>query len=128
MVAFQFWSNKRINEQVNIEIGKFLYSDMSSEITECQMGMIPLMLAIIKLKKTIDFPPRFAKKENFVDRKLKIFLELPIEDQREHVISEQEDVLISLNLPNEYIMSLIKLEFEKDSFSVDLNYIDKGRV
>ena len=44
---------------------------------------------------------------------------LPIKDQREHLISEQEDVLISLNLPNEYIMNLIKLEFEKDSFIVE---------
>ena len=44
---------------------------------------------------------------------------MPIEDQREHLISEQEDVLISLNLPNEYIMNLIKMEFEKDSFIVE---------
>jgi hypothetical protein len=47
------------------------------------------------------------------------FLESPIEDQREHLISEQEGVLISLNLPNKYIMSLIKLEFEKDTFSAE---------
>ena len=69
------------------------------------------MLAIIRVKKAIDLFPRRAKKEDFVDRKLQSFLEVPIEDQRKHLISEQEDVLISLNLPNKYIMNLVKLEF-----------------
>ena len=32
LVPFQFWSNKTIKEQLDIEIGKFLYSDISSEI------------------------------------------------------------------------------------------------
>ena len=53
------------------------------------------MLAIIKVKKAINLFPRFTKKEDFVDRKLKNFLELPIKHQREHLISEQEDILIS---------------------------------
>ena len=118
-IAFQFWSEEKIGELLETESLKFLYSDLSSNISEYQTGLIPLMLAIIRVKKAIDLFPRFAKKEDFVDRKVQSFLMMPIEDQREHLISEQEDVLISLNLPNEYIMNLIKMEFEKDSFIVE---------
>jgi len=119
LIAFQFWTNEKIAEQLESETLKFLYSDLSSLVSECQTGLIPLMLAIIKVKKAIDLLPRYEKKEDFVDRKLQSFRNLPIEDQREHLISEQENVLISLNLPNKYIMNLIKLEFEKDSFIVE---------
>ena len=68
-----------------------------------------------------DLLPSYAKKEDFVDKKLNDFIKLPIEDQREEVISEQERILFSLNLNNKYIMDLIKLEFEKDDFSVQPN-------
>ena len=40
-------------------------------------------------------------------------MELQIEDQREQLISEQQNALFSLNLPKKYIMSLIKLEFKQ---------------
>ena len=77
------------------------------------------MIAMIRLKKEIDLMPEHQNREDFFDRKLINLIKMPIEDQREHLISKQESVLISLNLPNEYIMNLIKLEFEKDSFIVE---------
>ena len=49
-----------------------------------------------------------------MDRKLVNLRKFPIEDQREQLISEQKDILISLNLINEYIMSLIKKDVERD--------------
>ena len=128
LIAFQFWTNEKIAEQLESETLKFLYSDLSSLISECQTGLIPLMLANIKVKKAIALFPKYAKKKDFVDRKLQSFLELPIEDQREHLVSEQEDVLISLNFPNEYIMNLIKLEFERILSMWNQNYIDKERI
>ena len=63
LIAFQFWSNENIAEQLESETLKFLYSDLSSVISECQTGIIPLILAIIKVKKAIDLFPRFAKKK-----------------------------------------------------------------
>ena len=51
--------------------------------------------------------PRYDKKEDFEDRNLENFLKLPIDDQREHLISEQEKILFSLNLNNKHIMSLM---------------------
>jgi len=41
LIAFQFWSNEKIAEQVETETLKFLYSDLSSVISECQTGIIP---------------------------------------------------------------------------------------
>ena len=53
-----------------------------------------LMIAMIRLKKMIDLMPKHQRIEDFVDRKLINLRKLPIEDQREHLISEQEDILI----------------------------------
>ena len=64
---------------------------------------------MIRLKKEIDLMPTHQRKEDFFDRKLINLLKLPIEDHQEHLISEQEDILISLNLKNDYIMSLMEL-------------------
>ena len=47
---------------------------------------------------------------------------MPIEDQRERFISEQEDILISLNLKDDYIMSLIKNDVENDKFEVKTKF------
>ena len=47
---------------------------------------------------------------------------LPIEDQREHLISEQEDILISLNLKDDYIMSLIRKDVENEDFEVETRF------
>ena len=77
------------------------------------------MLAMIRVKKAIDLMPRYQKKGKFTDRKMENFLKLPIEDQREHLIVEQENILFSLNLNNEYIMSLIIKEFEENDFTVE---------
>ena len=49
--------------------------------------MIPLMLAMIKVKKHIDLLPKHIKKEEFIDKKVKDFFKLPIEKQREDLIS-----------------------------------------
>ena len=95
MIAFQFWSDEKVGEVLETESLKFLYSDLSSKISEYQTGFIPLMLAIIRVKKAIDLFPRFVKKEDFVDRKVQSVLMMLIEDQREHLISEQENVLLS---------------------------------
>ena len=60
--------------------------------------------------------PTHQRKEDFFDRKLINLLKLPIEDQREHLISEQEDILTSLNLKDDYIMSLIRKDVENEKF------------
>ena len=80
LIDFQFWSNEKIAEQLDSETLKFLHSNLSSMISECQTGIIPLILATIKVKKAIDLFPRFSKNEDFVHRKLQSFLELLIED------------------------------------------------
>ena len=66
--------------------------------------------------------PKHQKREDFVDRKLINLRKLPIEDQREHLISEQEDILISLNLKDDYIMSLIRKDVENEDFEVETRF------
>ena len=43
--------------------------------------MIPLLLAMIRVKNAIDLMPRYQKKEEFTERKMENLLKLPIEDQ-----------------------------------------------
>ena len=81
-----------------------------------------LMIAMIRLKKEIDLMPRHQNREDFVDRKLINLRKLPIEDQREHLISEQEDILISLNLKGDYIMNLIRKDVENEDFEVETRF------
>ena len=80
------------------------------------------MIAMIRLKKEIDLMPMHQRKQDFVDRKLVNLRKLPIEDQREQLISEQEDILISLNLIDEYIMSFIKKDVETDDFIIETRF------
>ena len=80
------------------------------------------MIAMIRLKKKIDLMPMHQRKQDFVDRKLVNLRKLPIEDQREQLISEQEDILISLNLIDEYIMSFIKKDVETDDFIIETRF------
>jgi len=80
------------------------------------------MIAMIRLKKEIDLMPKHQKREDFVDRKLINLRKLPIEDQREHLISEQEDILMSLNLKDDYIMSLIRKDVENEDFEVETRF------
>ena len=94
-------------------IGKILYNDTGMEISEYQTGIIPLILTIVKIKKAINLFQTFVKKEEFVDGKSKSFMELPIKDQENNYFVNKKNFLVFLNLPNEYIMSLIKLEFKK---------------
>ena len=48
--------------------------------------MIPLMIALIKVKKHIDLLPDHIKKEELRDTKLKYFDKLPIQKQRKELI------------------------------------------
>ena len=64
-----------------------LWSDLSSNIDGYEYGMIPLMLAMIRVKKHIDFLPSRVRKEQFIDKKFKDFVMLPIEEQRRELIS-----------------------------------------
>ena len=80
------------------------------------------MIAMIRLKKEIDLMPNHQRKEDSFDRKLINLKRLPIEDQREHLISEQEDILISLNLKDDYIISLIRNDLEEDNFEVETRF------
>ena len=73
-----------------------MYNDQTSEIEGYEKGIIMLMIAMIRLIKEIDLMPNHQRKEDFVDRKLMNLKMLPIEDQREHLISEQKDILISV--------------------------------
>ena len=82
-------------------------------------GLIPLMIALIKVKKNIDLLPEHIKKEELRDTKLKDFVKLPIKKQREELISEQEKILDCLNLNNSFIMNLVRKEFKGDDFSVE---------
>ena len=66
--------------------------------------------------------PMHQKKEDFFDRKLVNLLNIPIEDQREHLVSEQEDILIYLNLMDDYIMSLITKDVENENFEVETKF------
>ena len=89
------------------EINKFLFPELRS-------GMIPLMLATIRVKKHIDFMSSHIKKEDFVNIKLTEFVKLSIEDQR-------EKILLSLDMNNNFIMNMTIClrEFEKDDFIVE---------
>ena len=66
--------------------------------------------------------PMHQRKEYFFDRKLVNLLNLPTEDQREHLVSEQEDILTSLNLMDDYIMSLIRKDVENENFEVETKF------
>ena len=62
------------------------------------------------------------RKEYFFDRKFVNLLNLPIEDQRDHLVSEEEDIFISLNFMDDYIMSLIRKDVESDNFEVETRF------
>ena len=53
------------------------------------------------------------------DKKLKEFVKLPIEKQREELISEQEKILECLNLNNYFIMNMVRKEFKGDDLTVE---------
>ena len=118
-VAFEFWTDKKIKNLLEEEIKKFLWSDLSSDIDGYEYGMIPLMIAMIKVKKHIDLLPYRVKKEEFIETKLKEFVKLPIEKQRKELISEQEKILNFLDLNNSFIMNMVRKEFERDDFTVE---------
>ena len=80
------------------------------------------MIAMIRIEKEVDLMPMHQRKQDFVDRKLVNLRKLPIEDQREQLISEQEDILISLNLIDEYIMSFIKKDVETEDFVIETRF------
>ena len=122
LVAFEFWAEKEDKKAFEDELQKFLYNDPNSDIEGYDKGMITLMIAMIRLKKEIDVMPMHQRKADFVDRKLVNIRKLPIEDQREQLISEQEDILISLNLIDEYIMSFIKKDVETDDFIIETRF------
>ena len=105
LVAFEFWARKEVKKAFDDELKNFLYNDPNSDIEGYDKGIITLMIAMIRLKKEIDLMPMHQRKQDFVDRKLVNLRKLPIEDQREQLISEQEDILISLNLIDGYIVS-----------------------
>ena len=50
------------------------------------------MLAMIRVEKDTDWMPWYEKKEEIVDQKLKNFLKLPIDDQKEHFGSDRKEV------------------------------------
>ena len=72
--------------------------------------------------------PTHQRKEDSFDRKLINLLKLPIEDKREHLVSEQEDILISLNLKDDYIISLIRKDMEMKSLRWKPGSIDPERT
>ena len=80
------------------------------------------MIAMIRLKKEIDLMPNHQRIEDFVNRKLINLKMLPIEDQREHLISEQKVILISVNLTDDYIIDLIRKDLEEDDFEVETRF------
>ena len=90
LAAFEFWTDKKVKNLFEEEINKFLWSDLSSDIGGYEYGMIPLMIVLIKVKQHIDQLPDRIKKEELRDTKLKDFVKLPIEKQRQELISEQE--------------------------------------
>ena len=71
LAAFEFWTDKKVKILFEEEINKFLWSDLSSNIDGYEYGMIPLMIALIKVKKHIDELPDRIKKEELRDTKLK---------------------------------------------------------
>ena len=62
------------------------------------------------------------RKEDFFDRKLINLKSLPIEDQREHLIHEQKDILISVNLTDDDIIDQIRKDLEEDDFEVETRF------
>ena len=71
-----------------------MFSDLSSKIEGYEFGMIPLMLAMMKVKKHIDLLPRYAKKEDLVSWKLNEFIRLPLEDQRRVDFRAKKDYVL----------------------------------
>ena len=122
LAAFEFWAEKEIKKAFEKELQKFLYNDPSSQIEGYEKGIIMLMIAMIRLKKEIDLMPVHQNREDFFDRKLINLIKMPIEDQREHLIYEQEDILISLNLIDDYILSFIRKDVENDEFEVETRF------
>jgi len=49
--AFEFWTDKKIKNLFEDEVNKFLWSNLNSDIEGCEHGMIPLLVALIKVKK-----------------------------------------------------------------------------
>ena len=122
LMAFEFWTEKEVKKAFEKELLKFLYNDQTSEIEGYEKGIIMLMIAMIRLKKEIDLMPTHQRKEDFFDRKLINLKSLPIEDQREHLIHEQKDILISVNLTDDYIIDLIRKDLEEDDFEVETRF------
>ena len=71
--------------------------------------------------------PMHQRREDFVDHKLVNLRKLPIEHQREHLISEQEDILFLLN-KNHYIMSFIKNDVRNDDFAVETRFYRSRKI
>ena len=55
------------------EMGKFLYSDLNSDIRGYETGILMLVLAMIRVKKAIELMPFYQKKKEFADQKLENF-------------------------------------------------------
>ena len=83
LAAFEFWTDKKAKILFEEEINKFRWSDLSSDIDGYEYGMILLMITMIKVKKHIGQLPGRIKKEALRDTKLKDFVKLPIEKQRQ---------------------------------------------
>jgi len=127
--AFEFWTDKKIKNLFEDEVNKFLWSNLNSDIEGCEHGMIPLLVALIKVKKHIDLLPQRLKKEEIYDTKLKDFVKMPEEKQRQILISEQEKILDFLMLKDPFIMRLARIESEREELIVEPHmYRDRKNI
>ena len=70
-----------------------------------------------------------VKKGEIYDTKLKDFVKMPIEKQRQDLISEQEKILDFLMLKDPFIMKLARTELEGEKFSVEPHmYRDRKNI
>ena len=127
--AFEFWTDKKIKNLFEDEVNKFLWSNLNSDTEGCEHGMIPLLIALIKVKKHIDLLPQRLKKEEIYDTKLKDFVKMPVEKQRQILISEQEKILDFLMLKDPFIMKLARIESEREELIVEPHmYRDRKNI
>ena len=124
--AFKFWNMPKTKNHFDELLDEFMFEykdfDKNPERTYgvTNFGTITMMKAIILLQKSIlDHSEGTYNKDDLVDNTLPIFTALSKEERDLTLMMELKKILWEVNIPSEFIKSLLQEKLNSESFIVE---------
>ena len=124
--AFQFWNLPKTKKIFDELLDEFIfeYKDFDNN-PECiydmtKFGIVTMMKAIITLQRTIlNCSEGIYDKDGFIDNTLQSFTSMSKEERDLTLMMELKRILWEVNIPPEYIKSLLQEKLNSESFIVE---------